>query len=376
MENILRGILLFPVVLFLISSDLVSEDLNVQVESLKKQIEQIQIENQKMIEEIQRKSQQQIDELKKKIEQMEAERQTEKQEITELKADSKETQGKIENIINSKVVPITGYFPTVKFNTDFPSYFRSRARFIENATFLGATPNTEDQISFADSRFMLSPMIEVTENISLRSQIDVARNAEIVDEYLEFIKNQVVRTNRLVNNLLNFSRPEEPSFKQVNLNSTLENAILLIKKQFTDNNIELCVDLDNSIPEVMGDQNQLWQVFINLLINASQCMQDGGELRVSTYLEKGSSDKVYIIFQDTGEGISEENLPKIFDPFFTTKSKGSGLGLSISYKIIENHSGKIKVNSKQGEGTSFVIELPVNCVIDHDRDAEEKSTGS
>ncbi|NIT14666.1 MAG: hypothetical protein GTN99_10610, partial [Candidatus Dadabacteria bacterium] len=210
----------------------------------------------------------------------------------------------------------------------------------------------------------------------LSTEIDHGRNAEIVDEYLEFIKNQVVRTNRLVNNLLNFSRPEEPSFKQVNLNSTLENAILLIKKQFTDNNIELCVDLDNSIPEVMGDQNQLWQVFINLLINASQCMQDGGELRVSTYLEKGSSDKVYIIFQDTGEGISEENLPKIFDPFFTTKSKGSGLGLSISYKIIENHSGKIKVNSKQGEGTSFVIELPVNCVIDHDRDAEEKSTGS
>lgn len=176
MESIIKGIVLIIALFLIYTPHLSSEQLNNQVESLKRQIEQIQIENQKMIEEIQQKSQQQIDDLKKKIEQMEADRQTDKEEVKELKADSKQTEGKLEEVINSKIEPLTGYFPKVKFNPDFPSYFRSRARLIENATFLGATPNTEDQIAFADSRLMISPMLEVNENISLRSQIDVARN--------------------------------------------------------------------------------------------------------------------------------------------------------------------------------------------------------
>lgn len=137
----------------------------------------------------------------------------------------------------------------------------------------------------------------------LSTEVDHGRNTELVDDYLEFIKNQVVRTNRLVNSLLNFSKPDEPSFKLVNLNSILENAIVLIKKQFTDNKINLEVSLDNSIPDVMGDQNQLWQLFINLLINASQAMPNGGELHVSTYRNSSKADSVYIKVQDTGEKV-------------------------------------------------------------------------
>jgi len=176
MENILRRIVLFIALLFLIVSNSNSEDLNLQVQSLKKQIDEIQIQNQKMIEEMQRKSQKQIDDLRKKIEQLEVHREIDKKEVKELKAENKKDEGKIEEIINAKLEPLTGYLPKVKFNPDFPSYFRSRVRLIENGTFLGATPNTEDKISFADSRLLISPMLEVTENISLRSQIDVARN--------------------------------------------------------------------------------------------------------------------------------------------------------------------------------------------------------
>jgi len=97
---------------------------------------------------------------------------------------------------------------------------------------------------------------------------------------------------------------------------------VLINKQFTDHNINLEVDLDYDIPQVMGDQNQLWQIFINLLINASQAMFNGGELHVSTYRNSSKPDRVYIKFKDSGDGISEENLPKIFDPFFYHKIEG------------------------------------------------------
>lgn len=212
----------------------------------------------------------------------------------------------------------------------------------------------------------------------MSTEVDHGRNAEVVDEYLEFIKNQVVRTNRLVNNLLNFSKPEEPSFKKVNLNSILENAIVFIKKQFTDSNIELEVDLDSDIPQVMGDQNQLWQVFINLLINATQCMEIGGKLHVTTSMSSKSPDCVEVNFKDTGVGISEENLTKIFDPFFTTKTTGSCLGLAISYKIIVSHNGEIVVNSTEGEGTTFTIHLPINNENNHDTitGSEEKSISS
>jgi signal transduction histidine kinase len=210
----------------------------------------------------------------------------------------------------------------------------------------------------------------------LSTEVDHGRNTDVVDEYLEFIKNQVVRTNRLLNNLLNFSRPDDPSFNLVNLNSILENAIVLIKKQIADNEITLVVRLDYDIPEIMGDRNQLWQVLINLLINASQAMLKGGDLHVSTYRNSSKADSVYIKIRDTGEGISEENLSKIFDPFFTTKSKGSGLGLSISYKIIQSHNGNIKVDSVEGEETTFIIQLPINNLNIHDRDAEEESISS
>jgi len=153
MENILRRIVLFIALLFLFNSDSNSQDLNTEVQALKKQIQELQIQNQKMIEEMQRKSQIQIDELNKKIEQMEVHREIDKKEVKELKAENKKDEGKIEEIINAKIEPLTRYFPKVKFNPDFPSYFRSRVRLIKNGTFLGATPNQEDEISFADSPF-------------------------------------------------------------------------------------------------------------------------------------------------------------------------------------------------------------------------------
>jgi two-component system NtrC family sensor kinase len=192
------------------------------------------------------------------------------------------------------------------------------------------------------------------------SQLIEGENSEIQKEYLDYIKHEIDRTNRMIDNLLKFSRSEPPHFESVNINSILENALVLIRKQLLDNKIKLITALHPQIPAVMGDPNQLWQVFINVLINAIQAMPRGGELKIDTGFYNGFSNNIFISFRDTGEGIEEEDLSRIFDPFFTRKETGTGLGLSISYKIVENHNGRIVVSSKKGEGATFVIELSVS----------------
>ena len=130
--------------------------------------------------------------------------------------------------------------------------------------------------------------------------------------------------------------------------------------------------LDLSLPEVMADFGQLQEVFLNIILNAVQAMPNGGELTIKTYAEeiskfgrrktdmfKQGSEVVDIEFRDTGEGIPEEKLKKIFDPFFSTKEGGTGLGLSICHGIIEAHQGTIDAQSKVGEGTTFIIQLPL-----------------
>jgi signal transduction histidine kinase len=185
-------------------------------------------------------------------------------------------------------------------------------------------------------------------------------NSEIIREYLDYIKHEVERTNHLIDSLLKLSKMEPPHFESVNINTILQNTLVLVRKQISDSKIELITNLDPHIPRIMADPNQLWQVFINILINAIQAMPSGGKLQIDTGLCKERLDHVFISFRDTGVGIDEEDLPKIFDPFFTKKSTGTGLGLSVSYKIIEGHKGKITVSSEKEKGTTFVIELPLN----------------
>lgn len=201
------------------------------------------------------------------------------------------------------------------------------------------------------------------------SQIIDGENSEQAREYLDYIKHEIDRTNRLIDNLLNFSRSEPPHFEPLNINSILENALVLIRKQLSDNGIRLITNLSPDVPRIMGDPNQLWQVFINILMNAIQSMPYGsGELQIDTGLYNGSSDRVFISFKDTGVGIDEEDLPKIFDPFFTKKDTGTGLGLSISYKIIESHEGRIIASSEKGKGTTFIVELPINHTFEGEKD--------
>ncbi len=175
---------------------------------------------------------------------------------------------------------------------------------------------------------------------------------------MDVIINEAQRCAKIVKGLLDFSRESIPKKKPASLNDVMEATLTLIGRQSSFHNIDIIRDYQADLPLISIDENQIEQVFINILLNASQSMPGSGSITIKTYTE----DKEYacIKITDTGAGISEENLEKIFDPFFTTKSdKGMGLGLSVSYGIVERHGGKIEVQSKLTEGTTFTINLPL-----------------
>ncbi|MHB9098397.1 MAG: sensor histidine kinase, partial [Syntrophales bacterium] len=175
---------------------------------------------------------------------------------------------------------------------------------------------------------------------------------------MDVIINEAQRCAKIVKGLLDFSRESIPQKKPASLNKVMEDTLTLIGRQSSFHNIKIIRDYQPDFPLIPIDENQMEQVFINMLLNASQSMPSGGSIRIQSFTE--NEEHACLKISDTGAGISEENLGKIFDPFFTTKSdKGMGLGLSVSYGIIERHGGKIEVQSKVNEGTTFTIILPL-----------------
>jgi len=171
------------------------------------------------------------------------------------------------------------------------------------------------------------------------------------------IVKQTFRASEIVNNLLNFSRTGGAEFKEVNLNQVIEETLTLVAHPFRASSVQVVRNLDADLPSVLGSNNRLQQVFLNLFLNAKDAMPSGGMLEVRSAANNGS---VEIEITDTGMGIQRENLHRVFDPFFTTKAtgRGTGLGLSVSYGIIKEHAGKIEVRSTPGKGASFRMEFP------------------
>jgi two-component system NtrC family sensor kinase len=162
-----------------------------------------------------------------------------------------------------------------------------------------------------------------------------------------------------VKGLLEFSRETVPQKSWISVNNILDASMALVGNQARFMNIKVCRDFSPDIPAIFADPNQLEQVFINILLNASHAMENGGDLRINTR-NSGKGEFVVVAISDTGCGIPKENLQKIFDPFFSTKeNSGTGLGLSVSYGIINSHGGMIEVESSVGVGTTFTISLPI-----------------
>jgi signal transduction histidine kinase/CheY-like chemotaxis protein len=192
-------------------------------------------------------------------------------------------------------------------------------------------------------------------------------SADSVDERqrssLQRITNSAERCHKIVQSLLSFARQHPPERKLTNVNGLVDSVVDILIYELRTSNIQVTKDLSPTLPRLLVDPHQIQQVFLNIVNNARQAIEahrPKGSIRIST---GSSGQKVWIRFQDDGPGISEENLAKIFNPFFTTKpvGKGTGLGLSLTYGIIQEHGGIITAQSKVGEGTTFIIELPVTA---------------
>jgi signal transduction histidine kinase len=186
----------------------------------------------------------------------------------------------------------------------------------------------------------------------------ITRLAPLLDK----ITQQTFRASEIVNSLLNFSRTSATEFRETDLNAIIRDTLTLLEHQFKTSRVRLETDLENDLPSIHGNAGKLQQVFLNLFLNAKDAMAEGGTLEIGTRC----TDCVTVSIRDTGSGIAPEHVQRIYDPFFTTKTavkegqrRGTGLGLAVTYGIMQEHAGKIHVESQPGSGTTFALEFPL-----------------
>lgn len=179
-------------------------------------------------------------------------------------------------------------------------------------------------------------------------------------DYMEKVGEETERIKEIVKNLLDFAKPKKPNLKEADINKIIRKTLKLVQNMLHVCCIAIKLSLQDGLPKVFIDENNIEEVLVNLITNAVQAMSPKCELSIVTGLSE-DNDYVVIEVEDKGKGISPDVLPYIFDPFFSTKGvDGTGLGLSVSYSIIKNHQGKMKVRSEVGVGTTFTIELPIH----------------
>jgi two-component system, NtrC family, sensor kinase len=199
---------------------------------------------------------------------------------------------------------------------------------------------------------------------AISGRLDDAAGTErpAVEEYLELIDKEVDRCTRIVDGLLDFSRPKGKTKGRVMLNALVDETLFLMKHHKRFKRLTVARELDSALPATMGNAEQLTQVLMALMLNAVDAMDDRGKLTVRTAKSLSRADEVVLEIEDNGIGIPSSEQSKIFEPFYTTKppGRGTGLGLSICYGIVEDHRGRIEVDSQPGRGTTFRVFLPVH----------------
>jgi signal transduction histidine kinase len=185
---------------------------------------------------------------------------------------------------------------------------------------------------------------------------------EFRSHFLNIASSEVDRISSLITELLEFARPSDPKMEFEDINSILDGMILLVSTETKKKQINILKNYITNLPPIKIDREQIKQVFLNFLLNSIEATPERGEMTVKTrsFLKPGGEPYIQIEFTDNGRGIPAEHLEDIFTPFFTTKDKGSGLGLSISHQIVQDHRGYIDVESELNKGTSFFINLPLN----------------
>jgi two-component system sensor histidine kinase AtoS len=175
-------------------------------------------------------------------------------------------------------------------------------------------------------------------------------------EMLRSMQGEIKRIANLIDVFLQYARPATPRFEVKDLNEVLNATARFLHADFRQSGVDLILDLEPLLPSVDLDEGQLRQALLNILGNARQVMQPGGQVRVAT--RAGMGGEVVVEIADTGPGIPADSIEKIFEPFFSKRGGGTGLGLAIARQMVENHGGRIEVDSKLGEGTTFRIHLP------------------
>lgn len=186
-------------------------------------------------------------------------------------------------------------------------------------------------------------------------------DAQAVLRYASVIVEETERLEELLEDLLEMARPGKITFKPEHLSEVINKALLLADADIKSLNVKVETDYDDSLPIVLLDRARLLQALLNIIRNGAQSMPEGGTLQVSTRQTPGG-ESVQISIRDQGKGISPNAVKHVFDPFYSTKLKGSGLGLAITWRIIQDHGGKIAVESEPGQGTTFIISLPMRTV--------------
>jgi signal transduction histidine kinase len=185
---------------------------------------------------------------------------------------------------------------------------------------------------------------------------------EFRTHFLNIASSEVDRISSLITELLDFARPSDPKLEFEDINHILEGMLLLVSTETKKKQINITKNYSTNLPPIKIDREQIKQVFLNILLNSIEATPEKGEITVKTrsFEKPGGESYIQIEVTDTGRGIPAEHLEDIFTPFFTTKDKGSGLGLSISHQIIQDHRGYMDVESESNKGTSFFINLPLH----------------
>jgi two-component system NtrC family sensor kinase len=207
-----------------------------------------------------------------------------------------------------------------------------------------------------------NPLTPVVLNLELMVEdIKANRAINMADVDIEATYNSAQRIKRIVERILQFTRKgreDRPAMEKVDITRVIANTSALVKHYFQKSGVELVTNVQVSVGGIYGNADQLEQVFLNMMLNARDAMQEKGRLTVSAFSQEGW---VIVTFSDTGKGITPEIMDKLFEPFTSTKGEnGSGLGLFVSYEIIRNHNGAIEVTSELDKGTTFTIRLPTN----------------
>ena len=190
----------------------------------------------------------------------------------------------------------------------------------------------------------------------IRTRLEMSSEAELdpkIQKHIGIIEKEISASNKIVNDLLGFSRTRPPMAQPLDLNKIVEDSLSAVS---IPDGVKVEIDLSMELPPTLVNQDEIRQVFINIINNAWQAMPEGGTIKIRSYV---GEEMAQVEITDTGCGISPENMRKLFTPFFSTKTKGTGLGLAAVQRILERHKGRIKVRSRLGQGTTFIISLPL-----------------